>query len=264
MKKKAGIVLVVLLGFSALGLGISQSSASQAEPKLSFDKIEQLVKDQYPGEITDWELEKDRNKAVYEVEIRNDDKEYDIKLDGNTGEILELEEQLVAGEAEQPKSDTAENKADDSTSKTKKDNDKKSDVSMKENNNSAKENNKDSKKDDNGNGTNSSERTAIDSSIAKQIAKKAFKGSIISIELDEDDGKRLYEVEMKSKNKEADIEIDAYTGEVIVLSIDTEDDEVGEDKDDEVDDNDKGEDNEKNDDKDDDGDDDEDKENENN
>ncbi|WP_164671034.1 PepSY domain-containing protein [Virgibacillus doumboii] len=265
MKKKVGIVLAVLLGFSAMGFGMLQSSASQTEPKLSYDEVEKLVTDQYPGEVVDRELEKDRNRAVYELEIRSEGKEYDIEVDGNTGEILELDERKVAGKVNNSKDDNADDKQGDDDNKddgTKKSDDKNNSVSIKEKDDSKgnkdddrddrNESNKDDDHDDKNESTKkntSSNKTAISSSKAKQIAKNAFNGSIISIDLDEDDGRRIYEVEMKSKNKEAEIEIDAYTGEVIVLSIDTNDDR--DDKDDKDDDeNDDDDDNDDNDDND--------------
>ena len=49
--------------------------------------------------------------------------------------------------------------------------------------------------------------------------------TITSNELDTDDGRLTYEIEIHKDKKEAEIEIDAITGEVIVVSIEEEDNE---------------------------------------
>ena len=58
---------------------------------------------------------------------------------------------------------------------------------------------------------------------AKKIALSKFNGKFEEIELDKDDGRLKYEIEMKNGNQEAEIEIDAYTGEILFMS--TEDDD---------------------------------------
>src|SRR5699024_12309205 len=92
MKKKIALSVGVLAIASVLGLGIYHSNASQAEPKLSSEEIDDIVTSQYPGTITDLELEKDFNQVIYEVEITEDGNEYELKLGGNTGEVLKIKE----------------------------------------------------------------------------------------------------------------------------------------------------------------------------
>lgn len=88
MKKKLGIAIGTLAGAAVIGLGVFQSSAAQADPKLSTDDIRQMVTDQYEGTITEMELDKEFNKVVYEVEIEDEKQEIDLKLDGDTGEVI--------------------------------------------------------------------------------------------------------------------------------------------------------------------------------
>lgn len=88
MKKKLGIVIGTITGAAVLGLGVFQSSAAQADPKLSTDEIRQMITDQYQGVITEMELDKEFNKAVYEVEIEGEKEEIELKLDGDTGEVI--------------------------------------------------------------------------------------------------------------------------------------------------------------------------------
>ena len=92
MKKKIAIITGVFAITIALGLGIYKSDASQAEPKLNYDEVRGLISAQYPGTITEMELDMDRNRAVYEIEIENDGMEYELKVDGNSGEIIKLKE----------------------------------------------------------------------------------------------------------------------------------------------------------------------------
>ncbi|MFB4168105.1 PepSY domain-containing protein [Virgibacillus sp. JSM 102003] len=234
MKKKIGIALAVFIGATAMGLGIYHSDAAQAEPKLSTDEIKQLVKDQYPGEITEMELEKSRNRAVYEIEIHDGQKEYEIKMDGNTGEVLKLEKKMVASNGKQSNEVKNKDNTDDDTNKAannstddkkaeKDDNsdDENKDIAIKEKDNSMKDDkNKSSKTDDDKSKVN---KAVIDIGKAREIASNAFSGTIVSIELDEDDGRLLYELEMDTNKREAEIEIDAYTGEVLVLDIESKD-----------------------------------------
>src|SRR5699024_7749393 len=92
MKKKIALSVGVLAIASVLGLGIYHSNASQAEPKLSSEEIDDIVKSQYHETIKEMELEKDFNQVIYEVEITEDGNEYELKLDGNTGEVLKIKE----------------------------------------------------------------------------------------------------------------------------------------------------------------------------
>lgn len=70
----------------------------------------------------------------------------------------------------------------------------------------------------------------ISSKEAKSIALKLADGKIEDFELDEDDGRLIYEIEIKAKGVEHEIEIDAYTGEVIEHEVD--DDRYDDDYDD--------------------------------
>jgi len=64
------------------------------------------------------------------------------------------------------------------------------------------------------------QNTVIDKDEALEIALAEFPGEVDSIELDEEDGRLIYEIEIESGDEEAEFEIDAMTGEIIVIEID--------------------------------------------
>src|SRR5690625_7739454 len=90
--KKVGIMLGVMIAAIVLGFGIFQSNASQAEPKLSNEEIKEIVSNEYPGEIIDLTLSEKGNKTVYTVNVDANEAEYELEMDGNTGEVWELRE----------------------------------------------------------------------------------------------------------------------------------------------------------------------------
>lgn len=202
-----GVVCVFVLG-----IGIYHSDASQADPALSVEDVNEVVEAQYPGTITEVELEKDNNRIVYEVNVNHNDRQYEIVLDGDNGEILKLKEkgiskeQLQLDENEQPSSDDqndGENNQQDETDEPVKD----------EPSNNA---NGDSTKETSETGN----KTGIDAKQAIDIALNEFPGTIVELELETDDGRSIYEIELESGHEEAEIEIDAHTGEILVIDID--------------------------------------------
>ncbi|WP_052345692.1 PepSY domain-containing protein [Paucisalibacillus sp. EB02] len=202
MNKKLIITVSSVAIASVLGFGIYHSNAAQAQPELSEEEIRALVTEQYPGTITEVDIDKGFNKVVYEVEVESDGKEYEIKLDGNTGEVLKLEEK-----------------------ETRSNNNNSSELAIKEKDNAddkSKNDNADDKKKEDVNTDKSKDkkRAAISTDEAKKIALAEFNGTIKELELDEDDDRLIYEIEIKSENGEAEMDIDAYTGEIISISID--------------------------------------------
>lgn len=210
MKKKILISAGVVAVAAVLGLGIYQSDASHADPKLSVENVKSLVGSQYPGTITEMELEKHQNKAVYEIEIENGDMEYELKIDGNSGEVIKLKEKRIASKQDNPKLEVVEleKDADDKAVTPTKTEQKQA---AKNEKNAAKEKQPQLIEDKN---------TVITVDKAVAIAQKEFPGTVKEVELDEDDGRLIYEIEIKANGEEADFEIDAMTGEIILIEID--------------------------------------------
>lgn len=64
----------------------------------------------------------------------------------------------------------------------------------------------------------------ISQEAAVKIAMKQAKGTVTEVELDEEHGRMVYEIEMKNGKYEYDIEIDAITGEVLKFNKERDND----------------------------------------
>ncbi|WP_163526779.1 PepSY domain-containing protein [Halobacillus ihumii] len=75
----------------------------------------------------------------------------------------------------------------------------------------------------------SSQKTPITKGEAKQIVEKEVNGTTEKIEMETDDGQRIYDVQVKGeKGKETDVEVDAETGKVIEVDRDDDRDDESE------------------------------------
>ncbi|MGJ9459426.1 PepSY domain-containing protein [Oceanobacillus sp. CF4.6] len=88
MNKKLVLTLGTLTVAGVFGFGIYQSEAAPVDPTLSTEEVSQLIQNQYPGTITEMERDNEFNKVIYEVEVQGDGVEYELELDGDTGEVL--------------------------------------------------------------------------------------------------------------------------------------------------------------------------------
>src|SRR5690554_1766796 len=94
MKTKIIAALTTILIASGIGVVFFKTGPASAEPKLTVEDIRKVVTESYPGTITELEIEKDGKRPVYEVEIEIDGREYELKIDGNTGEVLKLDDKV--------------------------------------------------------------------------------------------------------------------------------------------------------------------------
>lgn len=199
------VILVVSLFF------IYRTGASSSEPKLSQAEIKKLVEEQYPGDQNEPNLQLKDGEPVYQVEVRQENGNYEVLLDGNTGKVLDIYQTEVE-KAENVEPDDNNNTTPDENSN--KDNDQDS----QQNNDDTDKADKDEPSSEQGN------NAIISSDEAKEIALQQFSGTVSELELDEDDGTMIYEIEIVDGNKEANIEINAYTGNVIVIETEVDDD----------------------------------------
>lgn len=199
MRKTWMAVLVGAVVIAGLGFGVNHIFAGEGGPALTEKEAAQKAEERYPGAVKEIELDDKGTRHVYEIELHGVNGEYEIKMDANTGEILKVE---------QDKTTKARASKDDGR----------------------KDDDMDDNKDDKGATSQpASEKPAKEQKYigyeqSKKIALSKFNGKIEEIELDEDDGRKIYEVEIKNGNREAEIEIDAYTGEILVMSVENDDD----------------------------------------
>lgn len=228
--KKATIKAVasILGGLIVFGVAflIFQSSPSTTEATMTRQEAEKIAQDQFQGEVVSVEFDDGR----YEIEIETADARYELKIDAETGKIVKLEEdtsrQQVAqkSEVEETKTDDLDtvdqitdlDDADDVNEKDKKETVKKEDPKVEKKEEPKKVVVKTDKK--NTNKTEPSKNVILTSEEASKIAHaQVANGTIIKIELDSDDGQRYYEIEMHTNDQEVEIEIDAYSGKVIMI-----------------------------------------------
>jgi len=85
---------VLMFSFNAAARDIGNDEASKlaASGKIqSLDKLNELVLAQHPNAtIHDYELEEEKNRYVYQVELKDaQGVEWDVEVDATTGAILE-------------------------------------------------------------------------------------------------------------------------------------------------------------------------------
>ena len=191
MKKTWVAVLAGAVLISGIGFGVNQMFAGEGEPALTEKEAVQKAEERYPGKVKEIELDDKGKRQVYEIELQGSKGEYEIKMDANSGEILKVEqEKKEANQNNQQKDDDQNDKGVKNQPAPEKSVNKQKLISKEQ---------------------------------AKKIALSKFNGKFEEIELDKDDGRLKYEIEMKNGNQEAEIEIDAYTGEILFMS--TEDDD---------------------------------------
>ncbi|QHS24024.1 PepSY domain-containing protein [Virgibacillus sp. MSP4-1] len=261
MKKKILVsVMAIIVAFGA-GMGIHQMTKTSSAASLSIEEARKIAEQQFPGEVVEISLEKNGNRAVYEMEIKGDGQEYELILDGETGDVIKLEQKASAkidnekqsGQSKKS-SDQADDQKQENTSGKKSDDDTKSKPSQNEpedqpsnqqkdddhhdDKDEKQDKNNDSKSDGKGNQKSDDdpeavrfeqpkkEKLPIIQAKAIEIARAEinFDGKVEEVELSDDDGQLFYEIEMVSATHEADIEIDAYTGAVLSISTEREED----------------------------------------
>jgi uncharacterized membrane protein YkoI len=201
MNKTGLAVIVGSVLIAGAGFGVNQMFAGESDPALTAKEAAQIAEECYPGVVEEIELDDKGTRHVYKIELVGPEGGYEVKMDANTGEVLKVEQGKPAmgqGKAENERKD-----------------DNRSDLHDADDDREVKSEPVQEKP--------KKERSRISYEEAKKIALNRFNGTIEEIELDEDDGRLIYEVEIVSGNRDADMEIDAYTGEILFLSVDHDD-----------------------------------------
>ena len=185
---KKWMAIPALAGAIVLGgvTMVANADKSETEPTskghLTVEEVEKKAVEAVGGQVT--EIEYEKSKGKYEVEVRSEGVEYDLDIDATTGDII-YEDKSV--EKEQRNSLTVLE---------------------------TEKNTKNSKVD--------SKYITADEAIA--IAMKSAQGTVTDLELDDDDGRVHYDIEIEDGVYEYEFEIDAITGEVLDFEKDRDDD----------------------------------------
>ena len=164
------------------------------------------------AKITEIYLDWEDGRRVYEGEMRDDTYEYDFDIDAYTGTVVKWEKERLERRASATVKETTA-AAKETTAAA-----KETTAAAKETTAAAKETTAAVKET-----TAAPREDLISEDKARSIAlgKAKADGAVIEyIKLDKDDGRRVYEGEMRDNSYEYDFEIDAYTGTVIDWDVD--------------------------------------------
>lgn len=208
MKKKT-IMIASILAVGAIGTAGYSASATYEESKANVEQedVIRIIEDKFDGNVKEIEFEKDDGKEKYEVEYTKGNKEYEVEIDANDGKVIKEEVEVASQhhgihkddnrEQVKPKHNNSGEKA-----KAKNDDDRKQAKLKNDNTNKSK-----------GNGL-------ISMQEAIAIAKQNYSGKVTEVELDDDDGHRIYEIEIETNRGEVELEIDAKTGKILDVEWD--------------------------------------------
>ena len=164
------------------------------------------------GTIVEFELGRDDGRPEYEIEIKHNGYEYELEIDGYTGKILEFERDKEDNKSS-TKSETKPAAKEEPKAVASKPAASKPATT--------KPAAKPAKKQE----SSSSKSTLIGAAKAKEIAlAKTGGGTVVELELDWDDGRPEYEIEIKGNGYEYELEIHGYTGKILDFERDKDDD----------------------------------------
>jgi uncharacterized membrane protein YkoI len=148
-----------------------------------------LVKKKVAGTVKEIELDTDDDRKEYDIEMKDDQFKYEIEMDAKTGEFLKFEKERYRNLKKEVKAQPAEVAA--STLK----------VEPTKNKQAVKQ---------------AEKKTMLTKEQAISIAKQHASGVVTDFELDD----HVYEIEMEDGDIEYEIEIHAYTGELLSFERD--------------------------------------------
>ena len=184
---------------------------------LSEEEIRNQVAGAYPdSQLVAVEMDRDDGRYVYEVEFFSGGWKYDLVYDALTGEVLKEESEQTNWQPAETAAAPAES-AEETPAST--------ETQVPESSAAASggENRTETGAASGTSGQPVSEEKAREIAIGKASAENPdadWSGSITKIRLDRDDGRLLYEGELRSGAIQCEFEIDAYTG--VVLKWETE------------------------------------------
>ncbi|WP_152656166.1 PepSY domain-containing protein [Oceanobacillus sp. CFH 90083] len=210
MRKQIIWVIGALVILCIVGLTVYQTNATTSNPELKPEQIIDLVDVQYPGQHSEPELSIENGEPVYQMKVTQDQGVYSLKLNGDTGQVIDLTAiEKTANNQEEDKEKQEEVKKEENPAE---ENPEADDPEPAEENAEDKSDNQTAEND-----------AMLTHEEVREIALKEFPGEVTDLELDSDDGVYIYEIEIVNGEDEASIEIDAYTGKVVMIEIDRDD-----------------------------------------
>ncbi|WP_144699816.1 PepSY domain-containing protein [Fictibacillus phosphorivorans] len=233
MNKKTAVISGIIVVILLLVFGSREWVNGNQGRTLEKEKMNRIVSAKYPGEILSTELTNREDKQQYKTVLKSEQGVYVIWSDAVSGEILDM--------------NRTENEQVQEVGITKDEAEK---IAAKHGKVKSAEINEENKvylvhvssegktyrlEINSATGTINSKNevesvdepaqpnTKITQDEAKQIALNEVKGTVTDIELDDEDGVIVYEVEIETKTKEAQVIINAFSGEVNSVTMETKD-----------------------------------------
>ncbi|CAM3529917.1 MULTISPECIES: PepSY domain-containing protein [Saccharibacillus] len=187
------------------------NTASTSKKMISKTQAKAIALKAQKGKVDDIELKKRGGKAYYEVDIDRQRGDVDVWVDAYTGAVLKVVKD----------DDLTDNNSDDDRDDDRDDDD-------------------DDDRVGSAAGQNAAAAVKYTAAQASAIAvKHVGSGTVTDNDLDRDDGRYVYEIDIRTATGSADVKIDANTGKVLWSDIDNDDDDHDDDRyDDNDDDND--------------------------
>jgi uncharacterized membrane protein YkoI len=233
MNKKTAVIFGIIIVILLLVFGTREWVNGNQGSTLEKEKMNRIISAKYPGEILSTELTNREDNRQYKTVLKSEQGVYVIWSDAVSGEILDMNR--TDDEVSQGKSitkDEAEKIAAEHGDVKSLEFNEENKVYLVRVQNEGKTYRLEingttgdlkSKNEVESGDEPAQPNTKITEEEAKQIALKEVKGSITDIELDDEDGVIVYEVEIETKTKEAQVIINSFSGEVNSVTMETKD-----------------------------------------
>ena len=210
IRAKVLALSAAIIAAGAIGIGVSSSNAAENNSsktntqKIGIERANQLALEAVPGKIKSVELEKENGKTYYDYEIIKDNKEYDVHIDAYSGQTLKVK---IDDDARQHGTEGNGNKP--TTSPTSKPSSTPSSTPAPTSKPSS------TPASTTAPTSTPAQKQMITPEKAAEIAAKHVQGTVKKIKLEKEDGVRVYEIKLKSDHGKVEVDIDAYTGEIL-------------------------------------------------
>ena len=228
------VIISVFVIIGVIGI-IGIASAMKGDVKVTEAEARNLIEAHYTGTIKKISLTKSNGKDVYHVRLEEKTGLYTLEVDAGTGNIQNLQQVKKESPEREEKQALSEAEAKKLAEETYSGNvqgltlkDKIYSITVLTKTEEIKlEMNADSGKitsEDKSSFEKNPKQVKLTEEQAKKIAMTEVNGEIEDIDLEEEDDSVFYEVEIDSGQQEATIQIDAFTGKVLSVAIENEED----------------------------------------